>query len=1677
MMAARRIQGYCLTALFLMLLYQESAAQNYGNEWVQSSQRYYKISTGANGIYKIEYDDLVDAGIPINTISPANLQLFHRGNEHAIHLELATPGVFQPGDYLEFYGKRNDGTLDEDLYITPEAHKNIHYNLFSDSTAYFLTWEPGASGKRMRTFSENNVLGLPPESYHQNQQTKSLVSNYSAGLHYPLGLPGAETVLSGFDHGEGWTGTRISRGQYRDVLFDQLEDIVASGPQPVLEVLIAGRNNLQHNVSIQVGPNAGNLRTIRSVDFQYHYDTLVIDTLEWTDFADGSMVCRVVVNDLGIADQVSITYAKLRYADGYNHRSSTQAFYYIPPSNSNRSYLEFQNVPLGSRLYDISDESNVEQISYNIDGTGINTVIKNDAAGRQLLLTSDIQPLLKIRPVVMRNIPIEADFIIISNKYLRKPAGSYVDPVEAYGAYRASVAGGNYDTLILNIDELYNMFSYGEKTPLAIHRFAKYIVKNGDPKYIFIIGKGLTPNYNFYRKDFNTEAIKNLVPPAGYPGSDILFTAGLKGATHEAGIPIGRIASKKPSEVVAYLNKVIEKESQPFNEVWQKELVHLSGGSDLAQQALFRRYVNSLKIIAEGEFLGAQVKSISKKGTGTTDQNTIPEDVNAGKAMITFFGHSATGTTDLDIGLVSNPSHGYNNKAKYPFMFVNGCIAGDMYNTSTNGFGEDWINTPEKGASGFLAHSGAGLTTLLKWYADLFYEVGLADSIFINKSVGEIQQETAYRYQQRHPGERNIAQVQQMALQADPSIRIFGADKPDYHISSENILEVPQGGQAINVFADFKLGIIIKNFGITQDDSLQIYISRSVENGMTLQEDTLIVRSVYFADTVYYDVLAKGIPSAGNNNFTIHIDPLNKVEELTELNNTANYSLSILGDLTKNVAPFDYEITNQREMTLVAQALDVLGERRSIRLELDTTDLFNSPARQSTTLSEQIVGKWHVNLFQNVPEQDTLTFFWRTRFDDQAVDSLKIWINSSFTYINNGEHGWTMNHFDQMKGNEKKNIVANAQEMRWEFERSETRLQLTTFGQNHPEYDRTDVRLLIGKTEYIFPPSYLCRDNTMNFVAFNKQNTTAYLALGRQSILAPESCGRAPQVISNLRNSDIESALRLEAYVDAVQDGDFVLGFSIGGVTFENWPATTWARLEEIGVEVSQMQGLATGEPVIVLGRKGATPGDALVIRADGTAADPANQQEIKLDETINGQAFLGTIASPRIGPAASWTSFHQRTMLSETPQTDQWVFSVFGIDNENRETLLVEQIQQEDLDLQVIDANIYPFVRLEMQAYDLGNLTPPQLKKWMVLYQGVPEGILTYLPEQPKEGIENEEGKSFEANFSFENVTSIPFSDSVEVQYGLFNQDLRTTHLDTIKLKPVESSENVEFNVLLESLGKVGKNDFSVFANPYIFREQDYNNNTLTFPDYLIVSGDNTNPILEVTVDGEFIMDGDIVAPAPLIQLRLKDENKILIKEDTMGVNLYLSRQCEGCDVVRINFSSPNVSWTPATADEDFKVEYQPEILEDGIYLLKAEAADASGNASGAQPYEVSFEVVNESQITNFFPYPNPFSTRTQFVFTLTGSDIPDDIIIQIMTVNGTVVREITMDEIGPIKTGHNKTQYAWDGRDEYGEQLANGVYLYQVKIFTNGKEMKHRQTSADRAFKNGFGKMYLLR
>ena len=258
---------------------------------------------------------------------------------------------------------------------------------------------------------------------------------------------------------------------------------------------------------------------------------------------------------------------------------------------------------------------------------------------------------------------------------------------------------------------------------------------------------------------------------------------------------------------------------------------------------------------------------------------------------------------------------------------------------------------------------------------------------------------------------------------------------------------------------------------------------------------------------------------------------------------------------------------------------------------------------------------------------------------------------------------------------------------------------------------------------------------------------------------------------------------------------------------------------------------------------------------------------------------------------------------------------------------------------------------------------------------------------------------------------------------------------------------------------------------------EQYHFNNVAQIPFY--VNSDNINPILDVTFDGIHILDGDIVSPKPNIVMELTDENQFLLLNDTSDYAVYITYP-SGVEE-RIYFFSEGVEkmqFIPASLPRNnSKIIMLGNFPVDGKYKLRVQANDRAKNNSGNYDYIIGFEVINRSTITNILNYPNPFTTSTRFVFTLTGSEVPNIFKIQIMTITGKVVREIHKEELGAINIGRNITDFAWDGTDTYGDRLANGLYLYRVVTQINSDDIEHRDTSADGYFKKGFGKMYLFR
>jgi hypothetical protein len=249
----------------------------------------------------------------------------------------------------------------------------------------------------------------------------------------------------------------------------------------------------------------------------------------------------------------------------------------------------------------------------------------------------------------------------------------------------------------------------------------------------------------------------------------------------------------------------------------------------------------------------------------------------------------------------------------------------------------------------------------------------------------------------------------------------------------------------------------------------------------------------------------------------------------------------------------------------------------------------------------------------------------------------------------------------------------------------------------------------------------------------------------------------------------------------------------------------------------------------------------------------------------------------------------------------------------------------------------------------------------------------------------------------------------------------------------------------------------------------------------YFYVLNDKTNPLLDVTFDGIHILNNDIVSSKPEIQITLNDENKYLALDDTSKLKIFIQPP-NSQTPVQIYFRNGKgediMNFYPAKLPANTcKIIYKAGFPADGTYRLLVQSKDITGNASGKNDYNIDFRIINKSMISEMLNWPNPFTTQTHFVFTLTGSEIPTGIRIQIMTITGKVVKEIFQNELGPIHIGRNITEYAWDGRDEFGDRLANGVYLYRVTSELKGRSIDRYNTEADKFFTKEFGKMYLIR
>jgi Peptidase family C25 len=1660
--------------LMCMLIGNQLFAQNtpkdtlLGNEWIDFSAQYLKIPVAEDGVYRLSFQQLVKLGIPIQSIQNNSIRLFAYGKEIPAFVSgTATPTAT---DFVEFYAQRNRSQLDIPLFTDPTHLLNPEYSLFTDTTAYFLTWGTQNSTQRIAT-PPNNITNAAALPYCWFENTTIFNQQYDK-------LADSEADLiwkSSMTLGEGFASTRKP---VTNATIHIENALTTNAPNAEITVRMSVLQYGKHKIDLKLNEQLLSRDSVSGVFAKNLTYAIPITQLP-------SKATFDIVGTNATLDKHQIAFIKIRYPRNFqfNGQSVTE---FIVPASANASLIAITGFDVSGNDLVVYDVTNRLRFVPIVEKEVIKIQLPPASAERKIVIANVQKGVKNVEnpsKTVFYNIDnVNADFAIITHpKFYADGKGK--NPIDEYAKYRNSAAGGNLKTHVLDVQQLYDQFGYGiARHPLAFRHFNAFLKKKWkNAQYVLLIGKAR--EYRYIRQNVDLKSIDNAyftVPTFGYPGSDnLLFTDNTKNSPDFA---LGRLAVTTGAEVALYLEKVKALEIQQkspqtiVEKAWTKRILHLSGGSPDIQQ-IIKNYTLSLADIIKANKYGAEVNIFYKTSSDpiqTSQVDKIFDFVEKGTNFITFFGHSAVGTFDFSI---DDPEK-YVTQGKFPMMMSLGCYSGN-YHTSIRGVSEKFLFTQNKGVVGFIATTGVGqVNSLYQFSASLYKNMG---DVLYGQSIGKIMQKTIKDNDKLNFfGVTDLAQ--QFSLHGDPAIVLQKHAGADFVTDATSVNFSPSivTSQMDSVTLQFS----VLNIGQGIPSQLSIEISRELPAQQKQIITTLTIAAPTNKSEISIKIPVLGKDAVGFNRFYIKIDPKNAIIELPNPDAEANNdlvgadgkqgtSLYIIDNNIQPVYPIQFSIVNDSKVTLKASTSNLFAPLQPYIMELDTTETFKSVIKLRTNIRQTGgVVKWQPNItFKN-----NTVYYWRVSADSTANVGYN-WSGSSFLYADNLGNGWNQSHFYQFQ-KDKYSFVALTNNRKLKYVQDVRDIKIKNVATNDITKDYTQITFNNDRLErhWGYHPTGIMVA-VLDSVTLNPLENKPSGDFGS----LPSYVGRNFKCFVYDTNDPVQRKNLVKFLENKVPNGHYVILTTLqwltgGGKTYspEKWAADSLTEKTNI-FAVLEKEG---AKQVRNLEKTGSIPYTLVYQKGKKLIAEKIADnlgQETNVSVALPGLWDRGTVQTPLVGQAKNWKNLEWQASETANKITN---VSVLGVNNAGKEQVLFDKITATSQDLSKISASEYPFLKLQFYSQDSVLRSAAQLGFWRVLYDGVPEAALNPSIALEFQRDTLQQGEKFSLKMAVENISDYDM-DSLLVKLDVQNAQNANVFNVNKRFAPLLKGKT---QILDFSTDKTNawsdKHRFTLDVNPNFAQPEQTRINNIAVREFL-VDKDVKNPNLNVTFDGNKIFNGDIVAPNTQIRVDLRDENRLLLLKDTSSFKISLKYPNEA-KARAVPLNAAWVRFTPATSAKENKatIELSPQFLIDGTYELVVQGTDASGNKSGNLDYRITFKIIQKSMISNVLNYPNPFSTATRFVYTLTGSAQPAHFNIQIFTISGKIVREITENEIGTLKIGTHLTDFVWDGTDEFGGQLANGVYLYRVVVKDKtGKSWEKYETASDKMFQNGFGKLVIMR
>ncbi|NUN10353.1 MAG: hypothetical protein HUU54_14360 [Ignavibacteriaceae bacterium] len=508
--------------------------------------------------------------------------------------------------------------------------------------------------------------------------------------------------------------------------------------------------------------------------------------------------------------------------------------------------------------------------------------------------------------------------------------------------------------------------------------------------------------------------------------------------------------------------------------------------------------------------------------------------------------------------------------------------------------------------------------------------------------------------------------------------------------------------------------------------------------------------------------------------------------------------------------------------------------------------------------------------------------------------------------------------------------------------------------------------------------------------------------------------------------ASIDEAVALTNLINSVDTGKLVAMCVIDDGA-SNLNANLKSAIKTLGS--TKVDSIKFRTPWTLIGIKGGAPGSAKEEVRSSTY-----QGILTIDTMFLRDRARGTLLTQELTDAASWGSVH---LVKTQPEGSQIKVRPVGIKADgSADTLGYLSFSSDSASITGLSVKTYPSFRFLIELEKGSSPTSPVLHSFGVNYDLKPEiGVNYQTVSETKDTVFS--GETITLNFKVYNAGDYK-ADSFKVLVDIVNPDNSRNRIFDTLVTTLGAEQNRAFSLDYTPLVGASQRKFSIQIDPDNRVDEFYkDNNTYEIP--FVIKPDTSDAFIVLKNQGGEFFDDEFLPSRPNIRIELHDPS-LLPVNDTSNIRIELNGE-------RVYYNPGELSYSFSNNNPKMVAEYTPS-LSAGEYELNVKAKNALGVLLDSTGITKRFIVSDEAKLMSVYPYPNPSNGPTNFTFILPA--VPEELKIKIFTISGRLIKEISRSG---AELKHNFNYIPWDGRDEDGDEVANGVYLYKIYIRKDGK------------------------